>query len=95
MNDNIFIVLILNDTWFGNIPLSMQMSHANVHYHHLMDILVHALALYLLVTVSNIIVIVTPTTWLVIPVGLVKEMVPGQEVTHLVFMVSLLLAKQI
>ena len=71
------------------------MFHANAHYHHLMDTLVHVLALYLLGTVSNIIVTVTPTTWLVIQVGLVKEMVPGQEVTHLVFMVSLLLAKQI
>ena len=65
----------------------MQMFHANVHYHHLMDTLVHALVLYPLGTKSNIIVTATPTTWLVIPVGLVKEMVPGQEATHLVFMV--------
>ena len=52
-----------------------------------MDILVHALVLYLLVIKSVTIVTVTSTTWLEIRVELVKEMVPGREVTHLVFMV--------
>ena len=52
-----------------------------------MDILVHALVLYLLVIKLVTIVTVTPTTWLEIRVELVKGMVPGQEVIHLVFMV--------
>ena len=66
-----------------------QIFHANVHFHHPMDTLVDALVLYLLVIKSVIIVTVRSTTWPEIRVGLVKEMVPGQEVIHLVSMVGL------
>ena len=52
---------------------------------------IHALILYPLDMKSNITVLtVTHTIWLVIKLELVKEMVPGQEVTHLVFKVCIL-----
>ena len=63
------------------------MFHASAHYHHPMDTLVHALVLSQLATKSVTTVTVKPTTWLEFGVELVKEMAPGQEVTHLVFMV--------
>ena len=65
-----------------------QMFDANVLCHHPMGILVHALVLYLLVLKSVTIVAIRSTTWLEIRVELVKEMVPGQEVIHLVSMVG-------
>ena len=55
-----------------------------------MDTLVHALVLYQLAIKSVTTVTVKPTTWLEIIVELVKEMVLGLEVTHLVFMVRII-----
>ena len=55
-----------------------------------MDTLVHAPVLSQLATKSVTTVTVEPTTWLEIGVELVKEMVLGQEVTHLVSMVRLI-----
>ena len=51
-----------------------------------MDSLVPAQVMYP-PDISLVIIVVTPTNWLEIRVELVKEMVPGREVTHLVFKV--------
>ena len=59
----------------------IQMFHVLVHNHHPMDTLVHALVMYPLVT-RSVTTAVTTTTWLEFRVELVKEMVPGREVTH-------------
>ena len=57
------------------------MFHVLVHNHHPMDTPVHALVMYPLVT-KSVSTAVAATTWLELRIEFVKEMVPGQEMTH-------------
>ena len=59
----------------------IQMFHVLVHNHHPMDTPVRALVMYPLVT-KSVTTAVTTTTWLEIRIELVKEMVPGRDMTH-------------